>query len=83
MTQFLILSIFLQFTAKLPVPQSLQHYEYEEPHMGTIFRFQLYAPNKTAADRAARAGFARVKQLNQILSDYQSNSELMQLCQKA
>ena len=61
----------------------LTRFEYEEPHMGTIFRFQLYAPSKEVADRAAKAGFARVKQLNSMLSDYQSDSELMQLCHKA
>lgn len=57
-------------------------YEYEEPLMGTVFRFQLYAESKEKADRAAAAGFARVKELNNLLSDYQSDSELMRLCQK-
>ena len=57
-------------------------FEYEEPHMGTKFRIVLYAPDKAAADKAAKAGFARVASLNAIMSDYLPNSELMRLCQK-
>lgn len=57
-------------------------FEYEEPHMGTKFRIVLYANDRSTADLAARAAFARVAQLNQIMSDYQADSELMVLCKK-
>jgi len=50
--------------------------------MGTKFRIVLYAPDKTTADMAAKAGFARVAELNGIMSDYVATSELMQLCKK-
>lgn len=83
MTQSLILSIFFCLVSQGEKPSPQARYEYEEPHMGTVFRFQLYAPSKEIADRAAKAGFARVKELNTILSDYQSDSEIMRLCQKA
>lgn len=59
-----------------------QRFEYEEPHMGTRFRVVLYAPDKATADAAAKAAFARVAELNGIMSDYQATSELMRLCQK-
>jgi thiamine biosynthesis lipoprotein len=59
-----------------------QRFEFEEPHMGTKFRIVLYAPDTTTADKAAKAGFARVAALNGIMSDYLATSELMQLCKK-
>ncbi|GEO06976.1 thiamine biosynthesis lipoprotein ApbE [Adhaeribacter aerolatus] len=51
--------------------------------MGTLFRIVLYAPDSTKAGQAARDAFNRVAQLNQILSDYEQNSELNQLCRTA
>jgi FAD:protein FMN transferase len=50
--------------------------------MGTTFRIVLYAPDKDAAKRAADAAFARVGQLDGIMSDYKKDSELMLLCAK-
>lgn len=57
-------------------------FEYEEPHMGTRFRVVLYAPDRATASAAAKAAFARVADLNRIMSDYLATSELMVLCQK-
>jgi thiamine biosynthesis lipoprotein len=60
-----------------------RRFEYEEPHMGTKFRIVLYAPEQSTADRAARAAFARVAELNRIMSDYLPDSELMRLCKRS
>src|ERR1700739_261243 len=51
--------------------------------MGTTFRIILYAPDEATAKKAAKAAFARVAELNAIMSDYQPTSELMRLCEKA
>jgi thiamine biosynthesis lipoprotein len=61
----------------------LVRHEYTEPHMGTRFQITFYAPGEAAAKRAAKAAFARIAQLDGIMSDYRPTSELMQLCQKA
>jgi thiamine biosynthesis lipoprotein len=58
-------------------------YSFEEPHMGTRFGVIVYAASEEAARKASRAAFARVAEVNAIMSDYQSTSELMQLCAKA
>jgi thiamine biosynthesis lipoprotein len=58
-------------------------YSFTEPHMGTRFRLVFYAPDEAAAGRAARAAFARIAQLDRIMSDYRPASELMQLCARA
>ena len=51
--------------------------------MGTIIRIVLYAPDATAADKASRAAFDRVAALDNAMSDYNPDSELMRLCRAA
>lgn len=58
-------------------------HEYSEPHMGTSARLVLYAADQAQAERAARAAFARIAALDQALSDYRPDSELMRLCARA
>lgn len=70
-------------TAQSASAQSLQRFSFTEPHLGTIVQLTLYAPDETVANEAARAGFARIKQLDQIFSDYKSDSEMMRLCEKS
>ena len=48
--------------------------------MGTIFSITLYAPDADAATAAAEAAFRRVAKLDRMMTDYDTNSELMQLC---
>ena len=50
--------------------------------MGGPFKIVLYAPDESSANQAADAGFARVDQLNAILSDYDSGSEISRLSQR-
>lgn len=61
----------------------LQRFEYRQPHMGVAFVIRLYADDEAAAKRAAEAAFARVAELNAILSDYDPDSELMRLCRES
>lgn len=51
--------------------------------MGVPFRMVFYAPDEPAAKAASEAAFARVQQLNDILSDYDTDSELSRLSQTA
>jgi thiamine biosynthesis lipoprotein len=60
----------------------LIRFEFESKHMGTTFRIVLYAPDKTGAEKISRAAFARVAELDGIMSDYKPTSELMRLCGK-
>jgi thiamine biosynthesis lipoprotein len=63
--------------------QSPERFTFEEPHMGTTFKITLYAADQATAKKAADAAFARIAELNRILSDYLTDSELMVLCGKA
>jgi FAD:protein FMN transferase len=51
--------------------------------MGTQFRIVLYTADEPAAIVASKAAFKRIAELDSMLSDYQVDSELMQLCSKA
>jgi thiamine biosynthesis lipoprotein len=52
---------------------------YRRPCMGTVWTLKIHAGDEKAADAAAEAAFARVSQLNAILSDYLEDSELSRL----
>lgn len=63
--------------------QSPRRYEFTEPLMGTDFQLIFYTTNDSLASLVAQAAFARVSELNQIMSDYLPNSELNQLASTA
>lgn len=56
-----------------------QRYSFSEPQMGAPWRITLYAPDEVTANRAAKAAYARVAELNRVLSDYDAESELSRL----
>jgi thiamine biosynthesis lipoprotein len=67
----------------LAAEPKLTRYSYTAPHMGTTFKIILYAPDQATAGTASTAAFARVAELDGIMSDYKPASELMQLCTRA
>ena len=60
-------------------PASLHRFEFTEPQMGVPFRLVFFTTDQTRADAAADKTFARISQLNDILSDYEYDSELSTL----
>ncbi len=72
------LCLFLLFYTLpcFPAASNLQPYEAVEPHMGTLMRIKLYASDQAAAQQGFRAAFDRIAQLDEILSDYNTASEL-------
>lgn len=61
----------------------LRRFEFSQIHMATRFRIVLYARDQATATRASNAAFARIKTLDNIMSDYQPRSELMRLSKHA
>jgi thiamine biosynthesis lipoprotein len=61
--------------------ERLERFEFQSPHMGTLFTITLYAPEKSIAQNAAQVAFRRIGSLDEIMSDYQADSELMRLCE--
>ncbi|PYV09239.1 MAG: thiamine biosynthesis protein ApbE [Acidobacteria bacterium] len=73
----LVLAVPLGVASRAP---QLTHFEFSEPHMGTIFRIVLFAPDEAAAQQASAAAFGRITALDDTMSDYNPQSELMLLC---
>jgi thiamine biosynthesis lipoprotein len=48
--------------------------------MGTLFTITLYVTDQVTAKVSAEAAFRRIDALEDVMSDYQADSELMQLC---
>ncbi|MBE0542883.1 MAG: FAD:protein FMN transferase [Verrucomicrobia bacterium] len=65
-----------------PTRGGLNRFEFQQPHMGTLFTITLYAPEASLAREAAEAAFVRIAALEQMMTDYDPESELMQLCQQ-
>lgn len=62
---------------------ALRRFEYSQVHMGVRARIVLYSESESIAADAARAAFARIAELDAMMSDYRSDSELMRLCNRA
>jgi thiamine biosynthesis lipoprotein len=78
-----LFALFLLAGCSTPQPssnQSLKRFGFNSTHMGTMFQITLYAPDEASARTAAQAAFVRVAALDEIMSDYQADSELMRLC---
>jgi thiamine biosynthesis lipoprotein len=63
--------------------RSLARFEFNQIQMGMPFRLVVYARDEDSANAAASTAFGRIKQLNAVMSDYDPDSELMQLCRTA
>jgi thiamine biosynthesis lipoprotein len=71
----------------LPAPSAadpaLSRFTFTERHMGTLFKIIVYAPDEASARKATKAAYARIAELEDIMTDYRDTSELMRLCAKA
>ena len=71
-----LLPILLALT--LPAPAD-EPFIFRRPCMGTVWTIKLHAAEEKAAHAAADAAFARVAELDAILSDYKKDSQLSRL----
>ncbi len=63
--------------------QGLKRHQYRQIHLGVQVRIVVYAVDSGVADRACRAAFKRIAELEDVFSDYRPSSELMRLCARA
>jgi FAD:protein FMN transferase len=63
--------------------EGLDRFEFARPRMGTLVRLVFYCRGEGVANEAARAAYARVDELNAILSDYEPESELNRLARSS
>lgn len=60
-----------------------ERYEYLEYKMAVPVRLILYAPSKEDADQAAEAVYQRFDALNEVMSDWSPESEIIRACRAA
>src|SRR5438132_759947 len=77
------LAVILLLAVASAAEPALQRFSFHENHMGTQFKVIVYASEAENATKAAKAAFARIAELDRIMSDYRANSELMQLWAQA
>lgn len=75
----------LQATSAQTCPRdvALQRFEDRAISMGSEIKLILYTTDEATAKEATHAVFERFEQLNNILSDYEPDSELNRLCDQA
>lgn len=59
---------------------SLKRFQFAEPHMGTLWTITCFAESENLASNACVRAFRRVEALERVMTDYDSESELMRLC---
>lgn len=64
-------------------PAAAPRREFSRLRMGTEFRLVFYTDDEALANRAADAAYARIKDLDAVLSDYDPESEAMTLCRES
>lgn len=69
----------------LPLNVSFAQYRYEfvEGKLGTVCRLVFYAKDSLTAQIIQEKVFSKIDTLNEILSDYNENSEIRRLCDSA
>jgi thiamine biosynthesis lipoprotein len=72
--------LFLTACRTVPPAKPLDRFVFSHPAMGTLITITLYAPDLAAAKAGADAAFQRIDALEDIMSDYQADSELLRLC---
>ena len=65
------------------ISSEMERFVFVEKHMGADFRLVLYVTTEKAARQAAEMAYKEVQRLNDILSDYEAESELSKLSETA
>ncbi len=79
----LFLILFLTVQTPALGAEELNRYEFLQIRMGIPVIITLYAPTQLIANQASKAAYDRFREIDRIMSDYDPDSELMQLCKNA
>ncbi|MDB4733659.1 FAD:protein FMN transferase [Planctomicrobium sp.] len=76
-------SLFLLTRTPVIGAEKLKRYEFLQIRMGIPVNITLYAPSEAIANQASKAAYDQFRKIDSIMSDYDPDSELMQLCKNA
>lgn len=82
MIEAVLCAIALIPGAAPPIAAPAYRLEFSAVHMGTPVRMVLYGPDSARARDAARAAYARIADLDNIMSDYRPRSEVRLLSER-
>ena len=77
------LAILIVFLLLLVDSVLAERFAFERPEMGVVFRIIVHANDAATAGKTVEAAFDRIRSLNAMMSDYDDDSELMQLSQRS
>jgi FAD:protein FMN transferase len=63
----------------ISIANAQKRYEFSAGKLGTICKIVFYAPDAAFADTASQKAWKKIDELNEILSDYDENSEIRRL----
>lgn len=63
--------------------QQLRRVKVSQFHMGMMIHLTLWAPTVEVGQQAAVAAFSRIGEIDQIMSDYEADSELSHVCRRS
>ncbi len=78
--RWLLVFIFIFSNGQAQKNQIQNRFEYSHSSMGTLFTIVGYGSDSLHANETAMAAFSLIDHYNLIMSDYNPESELMQLC---
>lgn len=78
-----LISLLCVKASSVPAWPAPQRFEYSEAAMGVRARIVLYAEDEASARLAAESAFNRIARLEDVMSDYRQDSELMRLCRQS
>lgn len=73
-------SMFLLTRTPVIGAEQLKRYEFLQIRMGIPVNITLYAASEPIANQASKAAYDQFRKVDRIMSDYDPDSELMQLC---
>lgn len=80
---FWALPFCLSYAGQNTVSSGIKRYVFEHRSMGTLFRVICYSDNEELVQDTKEKAFRRIDELNQIMSDYLPDSELMNLSRQS
>lgn len=83
MSTILFVCLYLLLFPAVEAKTVSKRFEFQQFHMGTLFRLVFYSPQSVAAQSAAEAAFERIEELEEILSTYRVDSELKLVSERA
>jgi thiamine biosynthesis lipoprotein len=79
----LVVAFSCVYPGEAPPKPKPKRYEFAQKSMGVEFRIILYSLNPKTSQIAGQRAFQRIQALDQALSNFKNDSELMRLCRLA